>query len=75
VSTRLGGGFEFDPPRTLFPFPVVRGDIEEVRTYDVTADGSRVLGVRIPDALVPRQIEIVTDWRHELEKRVPGGSR
>ena len=75
VSTRLGGGFEFDPPRTLFPFPVVRGDIEEVRTYDVTADGSRVLGVRIPDALVPRQIEIVTDWQRDLEKRVPGGSR
>ena len=75
VSTRLGGGFEFDAPRTLFPFPVVRGDIEEVRTYDVTADGSRILAIRIPDVSVPRRIDIVLDWRQELERKLHEAGR
>jgi hypothetical protein len=45
------------------------------RSFDVTADGARLLAVTIPDASRPRQIEIVTDWAKELERLAPGGSR
>ena len=71
VATRLGERFEFDPPRTLFSFPIVAGILNDLRPYDVTADGKRLIAVTIPDANRPRRIEIVTDWLDELERLVP----
>ncbi|HVS02399.1 MAG TPA: protein kinase [Thermoanaerobaculia bacterium] len=71
VATRLAGGFEFDPPRTLFPFPVTGGGSGDSRSYDVTADGQRVLGIRIPETSVPRRLEVVTDWTEDLARLAP----
>jgi len=45
----------------------------DVRTWQVTPDGRRVLAIRIPETLVPRTIEIVTDWTAGLARRVGNG--
>lgn len=71
VATRLGKSFEFDATRTLFSFPLVHGNDDQTRSFDVTADGTRILAVRIPDATMPRQIEIVTDWTSQLTRLAP----
>ena len=75
VPTRPGERFEFDAPQRLFSFPTVRSGAQNIRSFDVTADGARLLAVTIPDASQPRQIEIVTDWAKELERLAPGDSR
>ena len=75
VATRLGAPSPFGAPRTLFSFPIVPADLHEARTYDVTRDGSRVLAVTIPDAVRPKQVEVVTDWTRELARLAPGGPR
>ncbi len=71
VTTRLVEGFEFEPPLTLFSLPLAHGDEADTRSYDVTADGTRILAIRTPEASVPRQIEIVTDWTSELARLAP----
>jgi hypothetical protein len=43
------------------------------RTYAVTADGRRILGITVPEASRPRQIDVVTDWAAELARQVPEG--
>ena len=75
VTTRLGARFEFEAPRPLFSFPIIPAREADSRTFDVTADGQRILAITIPEASRPRQIEIVTDWTAELARLVPGGSR
>jgi Tol biopolymer transport system component len=70
VPTRTGESFGYDPPKTLFSFPIIRSENTQGRVYDVSADGSRVLAVTIPPENRPRQIEIVTNWRDGLERRV-----
>ncbi len=75
LSTRLRDGFAFDPPSRLFSFPIVAGSGDYTRTFDVTADGARLIAVTIPDASRPRQIEIVTNWTSALERLAPADSR
>ena len=70
VSTRLGESFEFDPPQRLFSFRIA-GFSPNGRSFDVTADGTRILAVTMPDLSWPRQIEIVPNWTKELERLVP----
>ena len=73
VATRAVEHLELDAPKTVFSMVPYRGS-ENERTYDVTADGRRVLVIRIPAATAPRRIEIVTDWLSELPRLV-GGKR
>jgi len=75
VAARAGARFEFDAPRTLFRYPIqMIASGVETRLYDVAADGQRILAVTIPEAVRPRQIDIVTDWTSELARRVPRGA-
>jgi serine/threonine-protein kinase len=71
VATRAAERFLFDPPRTLFTQPIQAGTEDVSRTYDVTADGQRILAIIVPEARRPRQIEIVTDWTQELRRLAP----
>jgi hypothetical protein len=75
AATRRGGRFEFDPPRTLFSFPIVPAGGHEVQTYGVTADGTRVLAITIREVDRPRQIEVVTNWMNQLPTLALGGKR
>jgi serine/threonine protein kinase len=45
VETRLGSSAEFDAPRPLFRFPIVPTSDHDTQTFDVTADGKRILAV------------------------------
>jgi serine/threonine-protein kinase len=71
VPARPAGRVAFDSPRVLFSYPIVHGTIHESQTFDVSRDGSRIIAVTIPDASRPRQMEIVTDWTHEIERLAP----
>jgi hypothetical protein len=73
--TRSGGRLELDAPATLFSYPLLpyaSGGVPS-RTYAVTADGRRILGITVPEASRPRQIDVVTDWAAELARQVPEG--
>jgi hypothetical protein len=67
ATSTTGGGFEFEPPVTLFSLPWARTG-NNARSFDVEADGGRVLMTRIPEAAAPRRIDIVTNWFNELER-------
>ncbi len=71
LTPRPGAVAEFEAPRMLYRFPIALGVNEELLNYDVTADGQRTLASRTPDALRPRQIEVVTDWTSTLKKAAP----
>jgi Tol biopolymer transport system component/tRNA A-37 threonylcarbamoyl transferase component Bud32 len=71
VAPRRAGRLEFGAPRSLFAFPIAPTGNGELRTFDVTRDGARVLAVTIPAASRPRRIEIVTDWTSELARLAP----
>ncbi len=72
VATRLSEGrLELDEPRTLFSYPIAPAAAVDARTYDVTADGERVLTVSIPEADRPRRVEFVTDLVPALSRRAP----
>jgi hypothetical protein len=75
VATRLGTRAEFDAPRPLFRFPIVPGSDHDSQTYDVTADGRRILAVTNVPGSRPQRFEIVTDWTRELARLAPGGAR
>jgi serine/threonine-protein kinase len=71
VKARTGGErLEFEPARTLFELSLDEWS-DNARTYDVTPDGQRVLAVRVPDAVVPRRVDIVTHWLDGLSREVP----
>jgi dipeptidyl aminopeptidase/acylaminoacyl peptidase len=72
VATRSGRGFEFGAAQTVYSMAPYRGNAVGDRTYDVTADGRRVLTIRSPEATAPRRIEIVTDWLAQLPRLVRG---
>jgi serine/threonine-protein kinase len=73
VSTRVGETFEFEPPVELFDFSIVPGGSDDVaQTFDVSADGRRILAVAVAPERQPRQIEVVTHWTRELKRLVPG---
>jgi serine/threonine-protein kinase len=77
LSTRSATRLDFDPPRTLFQFPILpyqSGGVT-VRTYAVTADGQRILAITTPEASRPRQIDVITDWTTELARQVPTNRR
>jgi serine/threonine-protein kinase len=67
ATSTTGGEFEFEPPVTLFSLPWARTG-NNARSFDVEADGGRVLMTRIPEAAAPRRIDIVTHWLDELER-------
>ena len=73
--TRFDGRFAFEPPRSLFRFPIQQSSSgrTEAHLYDVSADGRRLLAITTPEMLRPRQIDIVTDWTTELVRLVSGG--
>jgi serine/threonine-protein kinase len=71
LTPRPGAVAEFAPAKMLYRFPIALGVNEELLNYDVTADGQRTLASRTPDALRPRQIEVVTDWLPTLVKVAP----
>jgi serine/threonine-protein kinase len=71
LTPRPGAVAEFEAPRMLYRFPIALGVNEELLNYDVTADGQRTLASRTPDALRPRQIEVVTDWTSTLKTAAP----
>jgi len=75
VAARPKGRIEFDPPRTLFSFPIFPGSMHEAQTFDVSADGARIIAISIPDARRPRQVEVVTDWVRTLERLAPRSGR
>jgi Tol biopolymer transport system component len=70
VRTRTGPPFEFDAPQTLFELSIDQGNVN-VRNYDVTPDGKRILAIRIPNEYAPRRIDLITNWLEELERLVP----
>jgi serine/threonine-protein kinase len=72
VPTRTRAGFEFDEERTLFSMPLFLAGTND-RNYDVSADGRRVYALRVPDAVAPRRIDVVTGWLDELSRLVPPG--
>jgi hypothetical protein len=41
------------------------------RNFDVSPDGQRVFAVRVPDAVAPRRIDVVTRWLDDLRRLVP----
>jgi hypothetical protein len=43
------------------------------RNYDVSPDGQRLYALRVPDAVAPRRIDLVTGWLDELSRLVPPG--
>jgi len=71
VATRSGRGFEFGAAKAVYSMAPYRG-FNFDRSYDVTADGRRVLTIRSPEATAPRRIEIVTDWLSQLPRLVRG---
>jgi Tol biopolymer transport system component/tRNA A-37 threonylcarbamoyl transferase component Bud32 len=75
VAPRRAGRSDFEAPRALFAFPIAPGASNEMRTFDVTRDGARILAVTIPLANRPRQIEVVTNWTSELARLAPRGAR
>jgi hypothetical protein len=75
IATRMGATFESDPPVRLFRAPVVAGNVDVLRTYDVSRDGQRLLAVTIPKTRWPRRLEVVTDWTARLGELAPPRSR
>jgi eukaryotic-like serine/threonine-protein kinase len=75
VAARPKGRVEFDAPRTLFSYPILPSAMHEAQTFDVTADGARMIAISIPDARRPRQVEVVTDWVRTLERLAPRSGR
>jgi hypothetical protein len=75
VPARPKGRVEFDAPRTLYSHPIVPGAMHEAQTFDVTADGERIIAVTVPEARRPRQVEVVTDWLQTLDRLAPRTGR
>jgi serine/threonine-protein kinase len=75
VVTRFDGRFAFEPPRSLFRYPIKQSSSggTEAHLYDVSADGRRLLAITTPETLRPRQIDIVTEWTTELVRLMSGG--
>jgi serine/threonine-protein kinase len=73
AATRPGEPIVVEPPVRLFDatLSAQSGGDEELRPYDVTSDGQRLLLISVPEAFRPRRIELVTDWAATLEQRAP----
>ena len=69
VRTRLTKGFEFDAPRVLFHSGLMATSPTVYQSFDVTADGKRILAVTIPEASRPRQIDVLLDWTAMLARQ------
>jgi serine/threonine protein kinase/Tol biopolymer transport system component len=66
VTVATTPGLEIGEPEALFTSQ--RFTTNESQEYDVTADGRRVLMVKIPEASKPREVQIVLDWFSEVER-------
>ncbi len=74
VGVRTTPALTIGEPEALFT--VSRDTTPTSREYDVSADGQRILMVKIPEASRPREAEIVLNWFTELERLAgPGGAR
>jgi serine/threonine-protein kinase len=70
VRARTTPGFRFEEARTLFSLPMFLAGTND-RNFDVSPDGQRVFAVRVPDAVAPRRIDVVTRWLDDLRHLVP----
>jgi serine/threonine-protein kinase len=67
-------GLTIGEPEALFT--AFRYTTNKRREYDVTADGRRIIIARIPEASLPREVQVVLNWFSELERLAgPGGAR
>ena len=74
VTVATTPGLDFGEPEALFASQ--RFTTDESQEYDVTADGRRILMVKIPEASKPREVQVVLNWFPELERLAgPGGAR
>jgi Tol biopolymer transport system component len=73
AATQPGAPIAVEPPVRLFSasLSAQAGGDEELRPYDVTSDGQRLLLIMVPEAFRPRRIEFVTDWAATLERLAP----
>jgi hypothetical protein len=72
VEARVRGDrLTIGTPRSLFRHNIVSGNSVDGRTYDVTADGQRILAVSIPRDELPRRVEFVTDLVPQLHLLAP----
>jgi Tol biopolymer transport system component len=72
VPVQSGSTFTAGAPRMLFERPLKRG-IYDSLSYDITADGREFLMIERQSALVPNQLNVVTDWGSELRLKIPAG--
>jgi Tol biopolymer transport system component len=70
VRIRTGSGIEVDAPSLLFEGDYYRSQINS-RSYDVTADGQRLVMIKTPEASAARHVNVVLNWFEELERLVP----
>ncbi|HKI85471.1 MAG TPA: hypothetical protein VKA53_01875, partial [Thermoanaerobaculia bacterium] len=75
VATHAGEKLELQPVRTLFVVPTAFSPNEEMRDYDVTRDGSRVIAIYTPEESRPRQIEVITNWMQQLPRLAPASGK
>ena len=72
VPVRTTPELTIGEPEALFT--ARRFTTNQSQAYDVTADGRRILMVKIPEASKPREVQIVLNWFSELERMAgPGG--
>jgi serine/threonine-protein kinase len=74
VPVRTTPELTIGEPEALFTSQ--RFTTNQSQEYDVTADGRRILMVKIPEASKPREVQIVLNWFTELERLAgPGGAQ
>ncbi|MCJ7753410.1 MAG: protein kinase, partial [Thermoanaerobaculales bacterium] len=74
VAVRTTPALTIGEPEALFT--VSRYTTTTSREYDVSADGRKILMVKVPEASKPREVQIVLNWFTELERLAgPGGAR
>ncbi len=69
MAMHFGENLSPGVPETLFP-DVYDGPYRSNNSYDTTPDG-RLLMVKTPPELAPRQVHVILNWFQELRERVP----
>ena len=66
VPVKTGAGtLEFAPPHALFPLPVVYA---AVYSYDVNADGQRILAVALSAEAEREPLSVIVNWQAGLKR-------
>jgi serine/threonine-protein kinase len=66
VAVATTPGLEIGEPEALFTSR--RFTTNASQEYDVTADGRRIVMVKIPEASKPREVQVVLNWFSDLER-------